>query len=124
MKESLIEKFKFPCFILMCAMIVALFIWVMSSIGSCVQQQQQERMIVKTYELIDKTTEIRTHRYLIIDNTIKTDHVLVWKSETGKILSCEAGRNSFYRYEKGKQYKFNIDPEQNELFQLKSACID
>lgn len=79
---------------------------------------------IKVYELIDKSTEVRTHRYWLIENAVQTDYILVWKSETGKIISCESGRNSFYHYQKGKRYKFLINNRLSEQSQVAAACRD
>lgn len=76
----------------------------------------------RIYELVDKTTEVRTHRYLMVENAVETDHILVWRSETGRIFSCEVGRNSFYHYEIGKRYRFTIDDRRSEQFQIEMAC--
>lgn len=89
------------------------------SIVSC---DEQTKMVERTYELVDKTTEIRTHRYLLVENAVETDHILIWKSPTGRIFSVEAGRNSYHRYQVGKRYNFKIDSKRPEEYQIRQFC--
>lgn len=86
------------------------------------QKDRKEHFKTRVYELVDKTTEVRTHRYMIVENAVETDHILVWKNETGHTFSCEVGRNSFYHYEIGKRYRFTIDDRQSEQSQIEMAC--
>ena len=98
-------------------------IFLSASVTMC-DGMKSEREI-RVYEVIDKASEVRTHRYWLVDNAIETDHLIVWKNvSTGKVFSCEVGRNSFYQYEKGKRYRFKINPEQSEQYQIQYACYD
>ena len=85
-------------------------------------ERRESRMTTRTYELVDKATETRTHRYMLVDNAIQTDHLLIWKTSTGQTIPCEAGQNSYYHYQVGKHYRFRIDPEGSERNQLENAC--
>lgn len=91
------------------------------AIAGC-QGDEKEHLKSRIYELVDKTTEVRTHRYLMVENAVETDHILVWKSETGRTFSCEVNRNSFYHYQIGKRYRFTIDDRRSEQYQIESAC--
>lgn len=102
-----------------CAGLVAIMLTF--AIVGC-QGDEKEHLKIRIYELVDKTTEVRTHRYLMIENAVDTDHILVWRNEAGRTFSCEAGRNSFYHYEIGKKYRFTIDDRRSEQYQIESAC--
>lgn len=98
-----------------CVALVAIML--ACAITGC-QEYKQEHFKTRIYELVNKTTEVRTHRYLMMENAVETDHILVWKSETGRTFSCEVGRNSFYHYEIGKRYRFKMmtgDPSNSRL---------
>lgn len=90
------------------------------AISGCDDSKNHEK--TRIYELVDKTTEVRTHRYVMVENAVETDHILVWRSETGRTFSCEVSRNSFYHYEIGKRYRFTIDDRRSEQFQIEMAC--
>lgn len=113
------KKYKYDIiFWLIVALTTGFLAWAVSVNA----KNQERRYVTKVYELVDKTTEVRTHRYLMVENAIKTDHILVWKSETGRVISVEASRNSYYNYEHGKRYRFKIDPERSEKQQIEMAC--
>lgn len=98
--------------------VAAFLIWAVISN----QKAQEAKAQTRVYELVDKTTEVRTHRYLMVENAIETDHLLVWKSSTGRTFSVEVGRNSYYNYQIGKRYRFTIYPDRSEQFQIQQAC--
>lgn len=114
MKKHWKDIVFFACVALVAIMLVC-------AITGC-QEDKQEHFKTRVYELVDKTTEVRTHRYLMMENAVETDHILVWKSENGRTFSCEVGRNSFYHYEIGKRYRFTIDDRRSEQFQIEMAC--
>lgn len=110
------QRYKDIIFFIIVACIFAFLVCAMSS---CVDEEaERQNFITRTYELVDKDTEVRTHRYLMVENAVETDRILVWKSPTGNIFSCEVGRNSYYKYEKGKRYNFTIDKRISERDQL------
>lgn len=118
------KNWKDGAFFAVVLCVFAFLIIAICSSGCANQAEDSAKKEIKVYELIDKSTEVRTHRYWLIENAVQTDYILVWKSETGKTISCEAGRNSFYHYQKGKSYKFLIDNRWSEKTQVAAACRD
>lgn len=114
------EKHKDRLFFIIVACVFAFLVTLITA--SCVDEEAEKKnIVIRTYELVDKTTEVRTHRYAIIENAVETDHILVWKSSTGNVFSCEVSRNNFYKYEKGHRYSFSIDRRISERQQLQNS---
>lgn len=102
-----------------CVAVVAAMLSI--AIASC-ESDNKDHHKTRTYELINKTTEVRTHRYMMIENAVETDHILVWKNEAGRTFSCEVSRDSYYHYEVGKRYRFEIDDRYSEQSQISTKC--
>lgn len=112
------HKKKDILFFTVVACVLALLVFMTTS---CIDEEAEKKnYVTRTYELVDKTTEVRTHRYLMVENAVETDHILVWKSSTGSVFTCEASRSNFYKYEKGKRYNFTIDKRQPEKWQIEN----
>lgn len=101
-----------------CVVVVAILLGI--AITSCESDTEHHKS--RIYELVDKTTEVSTHRYWLVENAIATDYILIWKSENGRTFPCEVSRSSYYYYEVGKRYRFVIDDRYSAQSQISAQC--
>ena len=81
-------------------------------------KDKENYMVKRTYELVDKSTSVNTHRYWLIENAVETDYHLVWKGQSGRIITTNSNLQDYHNYQIGKRYVFNVDSRYSESSQL------